>query len=303
VLDWSTNILAAGAALTCGSPAAGGTTGPGDDCPARSRMFASALLDPAAGSPRHPNPTEGGPVEPETLLFLDSLVAEGVEVDGGILIPTERRLAELSGMSRSRVRERLSGLQMLGMLKKVQGSGNVLISPEALEAGTGNVFELMLRAGLVSVAQINEAREMLEVAIAPRILERVTDEQIHALEDQVYAMVDASASRDFVSGLKADHAFHMALFEILGNPIMTYVVNGMNHALHDLLLERRRVVIGKEIARNDGELPQMFDSDAVHFEITRALRSRRPEAIAAAMAEHFDLWRRISRTATPPASP
>lgn len=241
-------------------------------------------------------------MEPETLQFLDGLVAEGVEVDGGLLIPTERRLAELSGMSRARVRERLSGLQMLGMLKKVQGSGNVLISPATLEAGTGNVFELMLRAGLVTVAQINEAREMLEVAIAPRVLERVTDEQIHALEDQVYAMVDASASRDFVSGLTADHAFHMSLFEILGNPIMTYVVNGMNHALHDLLLERRRIVIGKEIARNDGELPQMFDSDAVHFEITRALRSRRQDAVASAMAEHFDLWRRISRTPTPTTS-
>lgn len=237
-------------------------------------------------------------MEPQTLEFLDGLVREGVEVDGGILIPTERRLAEISGMSRARVRERLSGLQMLGMLTKVQGSGNVLVSPAELEAGTGNVFELMLRAGLVTVAQINEAREMLEVAIAPRILERVTDEQIHALEDQVYAMVDASASRDFVSGLKADHAFHVALFEIVGNPIMTYVVNGMNHALHDLLLERRRIVIGKEIARNHGELPAMFDSDAVHFEITRALRSRRKEAVTAAMAEHFDSWRRISRLPT-----
>lgn len=237
-------------------------------------------------------------MEPETLEFLDSLVREGKELDGGILIPTERRLAEISGMSRARVRERLSGLQMLGMLEKVQGSGNMLVSP-SFDGGTGNVFELMLRAGLVSVAQIAEAREMLEVAIVPRILDRVTDEQIHALEDQVYAMVDASSNRDFVSGLKADHAFHMALFEILGNPIMSYVINGMNHALHDLLLDRRRVVISKEIALNGGDIPQMFQSDAVHFEITRALRSRRKEAVSAAMTEHFDRWRRLARTPTP----
>lgn len=237
-------------------------------------------------------------MDAETLEFLDSLVAEGTPVEGGTLIPTERRLAEVNGMSRARVRERLSGLQMLGMLKKVQGSGNMLVTP-SFDGGNGNIFELMLRAGMVSVAQIAEAREMLEVAIAPRMVERVTDEQIHALEGLVYDMIDASSNRDFVAGLQADHAFHMALFEILGNPIMSFVAGGMNHALHDLLLERRRVVISKEIASNGGEIPEMFASDSVHFEVTRALRTRRREAVAAAMAEHFDRWRRISRTASP----
>ena len=241
-------------------------------------------------------------MDAETLDFLDSLVSEGTAVEGGILIPTERRLAEVSGMSRARVRERLSGLQMLGMLKKVQGSGNLLVTP-SFDGGSGNVFELMLRAGMVSVAQIAEAREMLEVAIAPRIIERVTDKQVHELEDLVYAMVDASANRDFVGGLEADHAFHIALFEILGNPIMSYVVNGMNHALHELLLERRRAAISREIAANGGEVPEMFACDSVHFEITRALRSRRREAVATAMAEHFDSWRRILRAPAPAPRP
>lgn len=237
-------------------------------------------------------------MDAETLEFLDSLVTEGTPVEGGILIPTERRLADVSGMSRARVRERLSGLQMLGMLKKVQGHGNILVTA-SFDGGSGNVFELMLRAGMVTISQLAEAREILEVAIAPRMVERVTDKQIHDLEDLVYAMVDASSNRDFVGGLKADHAFHIALFEIIGNPIMSYIAGGMNHTLHDLLLERRRVVISKEIAANGGEVPAMFASDSVHFEITRALRSRRREAVAAAMAEHFDSWRRISRAPSP----
>jgi len=253
--------------------------------------------------PTRPNwpdtkPTKGGQVDAETLEFLDSLVTEGTPVEGGILIPTERRLADVSGMSRARVRERLSGLQMLGMLKKVQGHGNILVTA-SFDGGSGNVFELMLRAGMVTISQLAEAREILEVAIAPRMVERVTDKQIHDLEDLVYAMVDASSNRDFVGGLKADHAFHIALFEIIGNPIMSYIAGGMNHTLHDLLLERRRVVISKEIAANGGEVPAMFASDSVHFEITRALRSRRREAVAAAMAEHFDSWRRISRAPSP----
>ena len=237
-------------------------------------------------------------MDEETLAFLDTLVSEGTEVEAGIRIPTERRLAEATGMSRARVRERLSGLQMLGMLQKVQGSGNILVTP-TFDGGSGNVFALMLRAGMVTGAQLAEAREMLEIAIAQRMVERVTDQQIHELEDLVHAMIDASSSRDFVSGLEADHAFHLALFSILGNPIMNYVAGGMNHALHDLLLDRRRVVISKEIAANGGEIPEMFASDEVHFEITRALRSRRREAVSAAMLEHFDRWRRISRAPSP----
>lgn len=243
-------------------------------------------------------------MDAETLEFLDSLVSEGTAVEGGILIPTERRLAEASGMSRALVRERLSGLQMLGMLQKVQGRGNILVTP-SFDGGSGNVFELMLRAGMVTGAQLAEAREMLEIAIAPRMVERVTDEQIQELEELVYAMIDASTSRDFVGGLEADHAFHLALFGILGNPIMSFIAGGMNQALHDLLLERRRVVISKEIEAHGGTIPEMFASDEVHFEITRALRSRRREAVSAAMVEHFDRWRRISRTPsakTPPTT-
>lgn len=232
-------------------------------------------------------------MEPATLDFLDTLVREGTRTERGIRLPTERRLAEISGLSRSQVRERLSGLQMLGMLQKVQGSGSVLIDPAVI--GSGNVFEVMLRAGLVTTGQIAEAREMLEVAIAPRILEHVTESQILALEQTVHDMIDASSAHDFAAGLEADHRFHLALFDVLGNPIMSYVVNSMTTALHDLLLERRRIAIGREIELNHGVIPEMFRTDEVHFEITRALRSRRREAVSAAMTEHFDRWRRISR--------
>lgn len=235
---------------------------------------------------------------PEALEFLDTLVREGTQTPEGIRLPTERRLAEISGLSRSQVRERLSGLQMLGMLQKVQGSGNVLVDPST--TGSGNIFSLMLRAGLVTTSQIAQAREMLEIAIAPRIIEHVTESQILALEQTVHDMIDASAAHDFPAGLKADHDFHLALFDILGNPIMSFVVSSMNLALHDLLLERRRVVISREIADNGGTVPEMFSTDEVHFEITRALRSRRREAVTAAMTEHFERWRRISRPRTAP---
>ena len=43
-------------------------------------------------------------MDEETLAFLDTLVSEGTEVEAGIRIPTERRLAEATGMSRARVR-------------------------------------------------------------------------------------------------------------------------------------------------------------------------------------------------------
>src|SRR5690606_35770140 len=155
----------------------------------RSRESPQHPAPAAADIPSAPTPTEGGPVDAETLEFLDSLVSEGTPVEGGLLIPTERRLAEASGMSRAAVRERLSGLQMLGMLQKVQGRGNILVTP-SFDGGSGNVFELMLRAGMVTGAQLAEAREMLEIAIAPRMVERVTDEQIQELEELVYAMID-----------------------------------------------------------------------------------------------------------------
>src|SRR5699024_1002309 len=125
---------------------------------------------PAAG----PRPTEGGQVDAETLEFLDSLVRESTEVEAGILIPSERRRAWVSGKLRARVRLRHSRLQMLGMLVGVQGSDNVVVTA-SFDGDSINAVELMLRAGMVTVPQIAEAREMHDVAIAPRIVEPVTD--------------------------------------------------------------------------------------------------------------------------------
>lgn len=182
------------------------------------------------------------------------------------------------------------------MLQKVQGSGNVLRAPGG--TSEGNVFELMLRAQLVTIGRIAQAREMLEIAIAPRIVDHVSEAENSRLEEHIYAMVDASAVGDLRSGLDADHSFHMKLFEPLGNPIMSYVVNGKSQALRDVLLERRRIAMGIEIAQNGGRPPTMFMNDSIHFQITRALRSRRREAVTAAMTEHFDQWRGLARSRT-----
>lgn len=234
-------------------------------------------------------------LETSLLDFVDILVHRGTRTSDGLRLPTERSLAEITGMSRTRVREYLSGLQALGLLARLQGSGNVLVAADQ----HGNVFELMLRARIVSLGHIAQAREMMEIAIAPRIVEHVTNADIKRLESHVYAMIDASAAGDVRRGLEADHAFHLDLFAILGNPVMSYVINGMHGALLGVLRERRRIAMGIEVARNGGQRPTTYATDDVHFRITRALRARDPVAVSAAMTEHFDQWRRLTKPQAP----
>lgn len=237
-------------------------------------------------------------MDSDVLAFVEILVREGERTDEGIRLPTERALASLTGLSRAQIRERLAGLQFLGMLQKVHGSGNLLVSPSART--TGNIFEVLLRAEFMSVGQVSDAREMLEIAVAPKVVDSVTDAQLTRLEAMVYDMVDATASRDIAGGLKADFRFHMALFAALDNPLMSYVINGIRQALWDELLERRRFAIAAEIRNNGGEAPDMFKNDSVHFDITKALRQRRKDLVTIAMTEHFEQYRRLTRPGPSP---
>ena len=230
----------------------------------------------------------------EVLEFVNTLVAEGERTPEGIRLPTERRLSEITGLSRSQIRERLAGLQFLGMLRKVHGSGNLLVPPSIGTAS--NIFEVWLRAEFMSVEKVAETRELLEIAVAPRVVDTITDTSISRLENLVYQMVDATAARDITGGLRADFEFHMTLFAALNNPLIAYLMNGIRQALWSELLERRRSTIALEIKANGGVAPDTFRNDTVHFEITRALRKRNKEAVSTAMTEHFDNIRRLQRS-------
>lgn len=230
--------------------------------------------------------------------FIDHLLRESPVVDGGLRLPTERALSASTGLSRASVREYLSALQVLGLVRKVQGSGNMLQLPAPEAAGA--VFDLMIRSGQVTTTNVSQAREMYEIGMVPFVLARVTAADIAKLDRHVADMIEASGREDFERALEADYAFHRTLFNILDNPITDYTLDGLQLALRDLVAERRRCSLAAEIRGNGGTAPAVFETDHVHALITDGIRRQDRAATAQAMTEHYALWRRLNPGVEPP---
>ncbi|MBR8740761.1 FadR/GntR family transcriptional regulator [Nocardiopsis sp. MG754419] len=213
-------------------------------------------------------------------------------------IMTERELAERLGNSRATVRENLGSLEVLGMVRRTQGAGTFFTKPDA--SFVRLLFDLMSKFGHVDHASVERAREMMEIAVVQEAADRADHDDVAVLRGHIDAMVRATAADDAEAGHEADYAFHKKLFTIADNPVIELFVDGISLTLRDVLAEKRAQALRIEAAA----LPEGSDrprrTDTIHTPIVDAIEAHDRSAAAAAMVEHFTLWRQITEhTGTP----
>lgn len=204
-------------------------------------------------------------------------IAEGELVVGDPL-PAEARLAERFGVSRLTVREAVSTLAAAGVLAVQQGRRG-RIAP----VGDWSVLDpavLAVRARLTGdtasvVAELMQARHVLEVGIARLAAPRITEDHLEALRAQLTIMeeeVDGDAERT----ARADVAFHDVIVEAAANPYLT----GAYAPLQEVLLSVR--------VRTSTPRPVRVAAIGWHRTLLDSLAARDPEAAARAMAGHME---------------
>lgn len=222
--------------------------------------------------------------------FLELARDQGSRVADGVRLPTERDLAELSGLSRGSVREYLAALKSLGLVDKTQGSGNVLRDKTRAD---GLALSLLVSAGQITRRNLEEARELYEVGMIPFIVERVTADDLDHLEGIARTMIAASTGADFAAAFEADLAFHAALFDILNNPIISQSVTELQPPLRESMLRRRDAAVSAEVAA--GVPLSELRVDRIHLELTESFRRRDVDDATTVMRKHFNQWRDIVR--------
>ncbi|MFC4056155.1 FadR/GntR family transcriptional regulator [Actinomadura syzygii] len=202
---------------------------------------------------------------------MDSML-ELVEARGlrpGDALPTERELAELFGVSRNVLRQAFGVLEDRGLLRTVRGSGRYL-----REAAVAHVADLGARASVevASIADVLEARTLLEVQVAALACQRRTAEQAQSLA--------VLAGR--LASWEDNLAFHCAVAA----------------ATHNFVLER----LVRQQAELAGELHQREhyqDPDelehmrAEHQGIAAAIAARDSEAAKDLVRGHLHRTRRV----------
>jgi GntR family transcriptional repressor for pyruvate dehydrogenase complex len=133
----------------------------------------------------------------------------------GEALPPQRELSESLGISRASLREAISMLEALGLLRSRPGKGVFVTagarpSPDDLPAGPS----------AMPLAAIYQLRYVVEPAGAGLAAKAASTADLSALLDIQSGMKTALSTCDLVMAAEADLRFHLAVAELSGNPAL-----------------------------------------------------------------------------------
>jgi DNA-binding FadR family transcriptional regulator len=207
------------------------------------------------------------------------------ELETGDPLPTENELAAALGVGRNTLRESLKVLQALGVIEIRHGFG-MFVAPSNFDALTdGLIFRgrLSLRHHGEEALQLVDVRQALEAGLIGGAIEKITPEQLAALEESVRRMEAlAGAGEHF---LEADAEFHRRLFEPLDNGLLISLL-GVFWTVY------RRIHV--ELGGTD--TVDLVEEAAMHRGIYEAVAAADKALATERLNSHFDgIRRRITR--------
>jgi GntR family transcriptional regulator, transcriptional repressor for pyruvate dehydrogenase complex len=206
---------------------------------------------------------------------LREMVLSG-RLSSGQRLPTEAELCERFSVSRSTVREALRTLATEGLVRTARGaSGGTFVAVPQTDAVVDfltGTFSLMAGSREVTVLELLEARELLEVPAARMSAAHRTDGHIDRLHD---AIVLDHQRIDRTRLFEINRAFHEVILIAAPNRLLRVMTAPLFTTLHSRFLRDRAT-------------PDFWDLVmADHTEILAAVVDRDPDAAAEAMARHL----------------
>ncbi|MGH9395703.1 MAG: FadR/GntR family transcriptional regulator [Terriglobia bacterium] len=154
---------------------------------------------------------------------LESLILNG-SLPPGKRLPTERKLGEMLGVSRTVVRESMRLLSAAGLVKVTTGSGTYVqgVGPSIVR----DSLNLLLRASHLTPEQIYEVRSVLEINVAGLAAQRAGVEEIAAMAEENSALVpDSLPATEYA---RHDLMFHIRLAESTRNPLFLSLIHSLS---------------------------------------------------------------------------
>ncbi|WP_407851272.1 FadR/GntR family transcriptional regulator [Bordetella petrii] len=188
-------------------------------------------------------------------------------------LPGQRQLAESLGVSRASLREAITMLEGLGLLRSEAGRGVFIVRPG--ESGLGSAYGRWRFQGRYALRDVYLVRcelEELAAALAAGVVTRHGLARLRATVDQMEA---AAAEGDLVVMAEGDHAFHAGLYEIAGSPLLQDIADSIGD-----VVEGSRQVAFADPARVREPIRE-------HLAIIDALATGVPEQARRAMRAHI----------------
>ncbi len=165
----------------------------------------------------------------------DAIVAGDLIVDERL--PSEAELAEQFEVSRATVREALKRLAAQSLIRTQRGAfGGAFVNRLSFEEAYGQQITtstLLLSMNEVSFDTACEARYALERACAPLCAQRRTADHLATMRAEIHRQGQQGLSDEAFCA--SDVAFHRALVDGAGNPVLSYQLAGAVEAMQPLM--------------------------------------------------------------------
>jgi GntR family transcriptional repressor for pyruvate dehydrogenase complex len=200
----------------------------------------------------------------------------------GELLPRELDLAERFDVSRNVARECVRGLEERGLVSVRHGRGARVRPEHEWDRFDSDVLAALLggpRAAGV-LAEYLECRRILEVEAAGLAAARAGEAELDALSEAFKRMqLTAEGARDNPAGERlyreADVAFHRAVVQAAGNPVLGQMTEPIHRALSETF-----AALARPHMRFERGLPE-------HERILAAVRAGDPDEAREAMRAHI----------------
>lgn len=206
---------------------------------------------------------------------IEKLIVDGV-LKVGQALPSERRLVDKLGCSRSALREGLRILRGRGIVETEHGRGSYVADLSRADDTTPlmHLFASQPR----TLYDLLEVRALLEGESARLAALRATDVDRLLIKRRFEEMV-GSGEQDAREQARLDHAFHRAISEASHNPVLVHTLQGLN----DLMLSTVFASVNNLYCRP----AQKRQIDRQHARLYHAVMEQLPEQAQRSAREHL----------------
>lgn len=194
------------------------------------------------------------------------------ELKVGDRLPTEPKLMEEYGVSRTVIREAAACLVSRGVVDVRPRRGMTVRAPDG--KGLSESLIAQLQMSNVSLSQLLQVRSVLESAMARLAATQRTERDIGRLRDNLQRIKSAGPDRRDV--VKIDLEFHELLAEATHNPFFILVNRPITELLYSIYINKSEYMAFRPTTH------------AEHRAIVDAIVDRDPESAVAAIEKHLN---------------
>ena len=209
---------------------------------------------------------------------IEKMITEKMEP--GDMLPAERQLADMFGVSRSSIRDAIRTLEMSGLVEARQGLGTV-VREHAADAVVNPLTQVLVQKRKL-VGELLEVRKMIEPPLAARAAVHATSDEVAEMDNILRRQEEKMRGGELA--IEEDNDFHYAIALAADNSVVLKVLD----VLMDLLRETRERSLQVE-GRPERSM-------AGHRDILDAIKRQDPIGAETAMCRHIESVEKIVLT-------